>query len=94
MTETAARDGAVLPVKVLTARKRHRCDDCKQPIEAGDRYELSVSPPHRIQEYDVGCWLTYRTHHPRHDQAVFLLGCDLAAACREKAEREKRVQAP
>ena len=87
MTETAARDGAVLPVKVLTARKRHRCDDCKQPIEAGDRYELSVSPPHRIQEYDVGCWLTWRTHYPRHDGPRFLPGCDEAAVRREKEVR-------
>ena len=89
-TETIIRPGAVLPVEIRTARKRHDCNDCDWPIEPGDRYELSVSPPHRIQDYDVACWLTWRTHHPRHDGHRFLPGCDEAAAYREKAEREAR----
>jgi hypothetical protein len=81
------RPGAVLPVKVRTARTRHACDDCGGPIEPGDRYELSVAPPHRIQEYDVPVWLAWRTHFPRHDGHRFLPGCDLAAAYREEAAR-------
>jgi len=85
VAEAAARDGAVLPVEVRTARKRHMCDDCRHPIEPGTRYELSVSPPHRIQEYDVPRWLTWRTHYPRHDGSRFLPGCDEAAMRREKA---------
>lgn len=88
MTETITRPGAVLPVQVRTARTQHTCDDCDQPIEPGDRYELSISPPHRIQEYDVACWLTWRSHYPRQDHRRFLPGCDEAAAYREKAERE------
>lgn len=88
MTGTVTRSGTVLPVRILTARKRHTCDDCREPIEPGDKYELSVTPPHRIQEYDVACWLTWRTHYPRHDGSRFLPGCDEAAAYREKAERE------
>jgi len=81
MTEqTITRPGAVLPVKIRTARKTHTCDDCGQPIEPGQRYELDTVPPHRLNEYDVGCWLTWRTHFPRHDGGRFLPGCDLAAA--------------
>jgi hypothetical protein len=84
------RPGAVLPVEVRTARTGHRCSDCENPIMPGDRYELSVSPPHRIQEYDVDCWLTWRTHYPRHDGNDFLPGCaaaEVAAAWRENEER-------
>ena len=87
--KTITRDGAVLPVKVRTARTCHVCDDCAGPIEPGDQYELSVTPPHRIGEMDVDCWLTWRTHYPRHDGDRFLPGCDLAAAYREKAVREQ-----
>ena len=92
MSETITRDGAAMPVKVRIARTRHACDDCSVPIEPGDKYELQVSPPHRVQEYDVDCWLTWRTHYPReagcHASYSFLPGCAEAAAYREKAERE------
>lgn len=78
-----------VPVKVRTARKQHPCNDCPDPIEPGDRYELSVVPPHRIQEYDVDRWLTWRSHHPRAGpNGEYLLGCDLAAAYHEKSARE------
>lgn len=77
------RPGCVVPVKVRTARKLHTCDDCQGPIEPGDRYELSVTPPHRLDVYDVDHWLTWRTHYPRHDGHRFLPGCDEAAAYRE-----------
>lgn len=87
--QTVTRSGAVLPVRLRTARAQHVCDDCGDPIEPGDRYELSVAPPHRIAEMDVDCWLTWRSHYPRHDGSRFLVGCDLAAAHREKAEREQ-----
>jgi hypothetical protein len=85
--QTIIRPGSILPVRVRTARTGHTCDDCGQPIEPGDQYELSVAPPHRIAEMDVDCWLTWRTHYPRHDGDRFLWGCDLAAAYREKAVR-------
>ena len=88
MADTITRAGAILPVEIRTARKRHTCDDCGEPIEPGDRYELSVSPPHRVQEYNVGRWLTWRTHYPRHDRGEFLPGCAEAAAYRENAARE------
>ena len=85
--QTVDRPGEVLPVKVRTARTQHACDDCGQPIEPGDQYELCVTPPHRISEYDVPHWLTWRSHFPRHDGVRFLPGCDLAAAYREEATR-------
>jgi hypothetical protein len=87
MGETITRPGAVLPVEVRTARKQHACNDCPVPIEPGTRYELSVSPPHRIPEFDVERWVTWRTHYPRHDGLRFLPGCAVAAAYREKAAR-------
>ena len=87
MPETITRPGAVMPVHVRTARTQHPCNDCPEPIMPGDRYELSSTPPHRISEYDVPCWLTWRTHYPRHDGHRFLPGCDEAAAYRENAER-------
>lgn len=77
-----------VPVKVRTARKPHDCDDCSQPIEPGEKYELQVTPPHRIPEWDVPCWLTWRSHYPRHDGMNFLIGCDMSAAYREHAARE------
>jgi hypothetical protein len=94
MPETITRSSSVLRVEVRTARKTHVCNDCEKPIEPGDKYEHSATPPHRIQEYDVGRWLTWRCHYPRHDvggsppHARFLMGCDVAAAYREKTERE------
>ncbi len=90
MPETITRPGAVMPVQVRTARTQHPCNDCPEPIMPGDRYELSVTPPHRISEYDVDSWLTWRTHHPRRDDdtGYILPGCAEAAAYREKAVRE------
>jgi hypothetical protein len=88
MPETITRVGAVMPVKVRTARTRHTCNDCPEPIKPGDKYEVSVSPPHRVQEYDVDRWLTWRTHYPRHDGGLFLPGCAEAAAYQEKDQRE------
>jgi hypothetical protein len=94
MPETTTWPGSVLPVEVRTARKRHPCNDCDIPIEPGDKYELSASPPHRIQEYDVACWLIWRSHHPRHGRShAFLPGCYEAAAYREKNEREANQDA-
>jgi hypothetical protein len=89
MSETITRPGAIMPVKVRTARTQHSCNDCRVPIEPGDRYELQVVPPGRMQEWDVDRWLTWRTHFPRHDGDSFLPGCDEAAAYREKAEMER-----
>ena len=89
--QTITRSGAVLPVKVRTARVQHTCSDCGRPIEPGDQYELAMTPPHRMAEYDVPRWLAWRTHYPRHDGHRFLIGCDLAAAYREKAERERHT---
>lgn len=82
MAELIMRSGAVLPVQVRTARKRYQCNDCPLPIEPGQRYELAVSPPHRIDVYDVDRWVTWRTHYPRHDGREFLPGCQDAAADR------------
>jgi hypothetical protein len=87
-TETITRSDSVLPVKVRIARRQHVCNDCPVPIEPGDRYELSVTPPHRLDVYDVAAWLTWRTHYPRHDGSRFLPGCAEAAAYREQAARE------
>jgi hypothetical protein len=88
MAETITRSGAILPVEVRTARKRHACDDCQEWIEPGTRYEMSVTPPHRNQDYYVPAWLTWRTHYPRHDGDRFLPGCAEAAAYQEQAARE------
>jgi hypothetical protein len=87
--QTITRAGAILPVRVRTARRLHLCDDCSLPIEPGEKYELSVTPPHRLDLYDVDRWLTWRTHYPRHASGWYLLGCDLAAAYQEKAWREQ-----
>jgi hypothetical protein len=89
MAETISRSGAILPVKIRTARTEHPCNGCPEPIMPGDRYELTAYPPHRVQEYDVDRWLTWRTHYPRHDGHRFLRGCDEAAAYREQAVREQ-----
>lgn len=78
-----------VPVKIRTARKQHACDDCDEPIEPGDVYELSVIPPHREEAWDVDHWLTWRSHYPRNGGTrSHLLGCDVAAAYRENAARE------
>lgn len=97
MAETLTRPGSVLPVQIRTARIAHVCNDCHGLIEPGDRYELSVSPPRRIPEYDVAAWLSWRTHYPReagaHASYRFLPGCDEAAAYREKELREAEREA-
>jgi hypothetical protein len=77
-----------IPVKIRTARRAHACNDCPEPIEPGEKYELAVWPPHRVQEYDVPRWVTWRTHYPRHDGRNFLFGCAMSAAYRENAGRE------
>ena len=82
----------IVPVKIRTARKQHACDDCPEPIMPGDKYELHVTPPHRLDVWDSDHWLTYRTHWPRRpDPQRFLLGCAEAAAYREQAERNARA---
>lgn len=79
MTETTTRPGSVLPVEIRTARKQCVCDDCCEVIEPRTKYELSTTPPHRMSEYDVDRWLTWRSHHPRHRGHAFLPGCRAAA---------------
>jgi hypothetical protein len=79
VAETILRPGSVMPVQVRTARTQHACNDCPEPIEPGEKYELSVTPPHRLDMYDVDRWLTWRTHYPRHDGHNFLPGCAAAA---------------
>jgi hypothetical protein len=88
--ETAVRPyDTPVPVRVRTARKAHHCDDCRAPIERGDRYEVSVIPPHRSDAMDTPRWLTWRNHAPRFGPSgEFLYGCAMAAAYREKTERE------
>jgi len=77
-----------VPVKIRTARKRHACDECDQWIEPGEKYELCTTPPHRLDVTDVDSWLDWRSHYPRIGPAgQFLLGCAVAAAYRERAER-------
>jgi hypothetical protein len=82
----------VIPVKIRTACKPHVCDDCSGPIEPGEKYELRITPPHRIAEYDVPRWLTWRTHYPRHEGRRFLVGCVESAAYREHANRTDSSQ--
>lgn len=90
MPDTITRPGAILPVQVRTARKEHACNDCDVPIRPGERYELSCTPPYRLDVMQVPGWLTWRTHYPRHDGRRHLAGCDEAAAYQEKARREAR----
>src|ERR1035441_862798 len=92
VAKTITRAGAVLPVEIRTARKRHSCNDCPEPIMPGDRHELSVTPPHQLREYCVPRWLKYRTHYPRHDGHRFLPGCAEVAAYRENDERESAIR--
>jgi hypothetical protein len=80
-----------IAVRVRTARTTHACNDCDQPIEPGEKYELLTVPPHRMPEYDVPRWLAWRTHFPRHDGMNFLIGCDTSAAYREHADRINRA---
>lgn len=89
MTQTVERKGGGrIPVQVRTARKTHPCNDCPEPIEPGEKYEIAVYPPHSVQEYDVDRWLVWRSHYPRHDGQWFLIGCAMSAAYREQARRE------
>ena len=78
-----------VPVKIRTARNQHQCDDCQEPIEPGDRYELCVTPPNRDEYGPPDRWLTWRSHWPRTGATgARLPGCDEAAAYREQRERE------
>ena len=52
--ETITRSYSVLPVQVRTARKQHRCNDYKKPIEPGQKYEHSATPPHG-RDFQPGC---------------------------------------
>ncbi len=80
----------VIPVKVRMARKTHTCDDCGKPIEPGSRYEHHVTPPNRDEYMNVARWLTWRTHYPRNGGTrQHLIGCEEAAAYREKEAREQ-----
>ena len=84
----------IIPVKIRTARKRHVCDDCQEWIEPGEKYELTVWPPHRMDYMDVDNWLTWKCHWPRNTTAgSFLLGCATSAAYREHAEQEAAAMA-
>jgi hypothetical protein len=65
----------IIQPAIRVARKQHKCDDCGAVIGPGTAYELRVIPPHRLPEYDVDRWLTWRTHWPRHDGQSFLPGC-------------------
>lgn len=78
-----------IPSEIRTARRQHDCNDCGQPIEPGEKYEHTAFPPHRISEYDVDHWLTWRNHFPRFgSQGQFLFGCDMSAAYKERCARE------
>lgn len=85
----------VIPVRVRTARKQHRCDEylCRVPILPGEKYELHIVPPHRLDVMDVDHWLVHKAHWPRNGgSGQFLLGCTLAAAYQEKAARESATK--
>jgi hypothetical protein len=77
-----------IPVRIRTARKRHRCDDylCKGWIEPGERYEDHRLPPGDI---DVGNthWIRHKVHAPRWPERG-PDGCALAGAYQERARRE------
>jgi hypothetical protein len=84
MAETIIRPGAILPVKVRTARKQHRCERCRKPIRLGDKYAMHTLPPRRdVNESDH--WWVLRTHADLGRE--FGIGCDEAAAYRENEER-------
>ena len=67
---------------------------CDEPIEPGDAYELTVWPPNRNEYGPPDRWLTWRSHYPRTDgsggRQAHRLGCAIAAAYRENAEREQK----
>ena len=83
-----------VPVKIRTARKQHICSEhlCSVPIEPGDKYELAVFPPDRDEYAPPGVWLTWKSHYPRTGpKGEHRLGCDLAGAYRENAQRGQRA---
>jgi hypothetical protein len=77
-----------IPVKVRTARKRHRCDGYPCPakwIEPGERYEDHRLPPGGDAGYTH--WVRHKVHAPTRP-AAGANGCDLAGAYQEQAARE------
>lgn len=46
-----------------TARRRHRCDLCRRPIEPGQRYDrFTATPDDDI--WSTGRWTSLKHHHP------------------------------
>jgi hypothetical protein len=76
----------VIPVRVRTARKPHRCDGflCTTPILPGDRYEDHRLPPGGEMGYRH--WVRHKVHLGGSGSGT---GCDEAAAYAEKAAREQ-----
>jgi hypothetical protein len=78
-------DGALLTIR--TARKRHRCGRCRDPIEPGERYEDVRVPPWRAGNESPFWW-----RGKQHWDGDYPHGwaCVEAAAYREHALRQTR----